>query len=63
MPALSSYVGRLERDVEQASHQPYRDDQPAYDEGMQTLWRELAEIVQAIRANDMTRKHYPDLLG
>jgi soluble cytochrome b562 len=53
MRALSSYVTRLERDVEQASHQPYRDDQPTYDEGMQTLRRELAEVDQAIRANDM----------
>ena len=75
MPALSSYVGRLERDVEQASHQPYQDDQPTYDEGMQTLRRELVEVDQAIRANDMatarnalrkidaTRKHYHGLLG
>ncbi|MBB3261742.1 soluble cytochrome b562 [Paraburkholderia bannensis] len=75
MPALSSYVGRLESDVEQASHQPYRDDQPTYDEGMQTLRRELAEVDQAIRSNDLTtarnalrkidatRKHYHDLLG
>lgn len=75
MPALSSYVARLERDVEQVSHQPYRDDQPTYDEGMQALRRELVEVDQAIRANDMTtaknalrridgtRKHYHDLLG
>jgi soluble cytochrome b562 len=75
MPAFSSYVARLERDVEQVSHQPYRDDQPTYDEGMQALRRELVEVDQAIRANDMTtaknalrridgtRKHYHDLLG
>ncbi|WP_027820839.1 cytochrome b562 [Paraburkholderia bannensis] len=75
MPALSSYVARLERDVEQVSHQPYRDDQPTYDEGMQALRRELVDVDQAIRANDMTtaknalrridgtRKHYHDLLG
>ena len=75
MPALSSYVARLERDVEQVSHQAYRDDQPTYDEGMQALRGELAEVDQAIRANDMTtaknalrridgtRKHYHALLG
>ncbi|TAM45201.1 MAG: cytochrome B562 [Burkholderiaceae bacterium] len=75
MQALSNYVVRLERDVKQASYQPYRDDQPTYSEGMQTLQRELAQVDQAIRANDMatakrtlrringTRKHYHDLLG
>ena len=75
MPALSSYVARLERDVEQVSHQSYRDDQPTYDEGMQALRGQLAEVDQAIRANDMTtaknalrridgtRKHYHALLG
>lgn len=75
MPEFSSYVVRLERDVEQASQQSYRDDQPTYDEGMQKLRQELVEVDRAVRANDMTaakttlrqingtRKHYHDLLG
>ena len=75
MPQLSDYVARLERNVNLASHQSYRDDQPTYDEGMQTLRQELAEVDQAIQANDMTtaksdlrkidatRKHYHALLN
>jgi soluble cytochrome b562 len=75
MPELSGYVTRLERDTQQASRQPYRSDQPTYDEGMQALRQELAEVNQAIHANDMnaakqalrrindTKKHYHDLLG
>ena len=75
MPQLSEYVARLERDVQQASRQSYRDDQSTYDEGMQALRQQLAEVDQAIRVNDMngakkalrginsTRKHYHDLLG
>lgn len=75
MPQLSGYVARLEHDVDLASRQSYRDDQPTYDEGMQTLRRELNEVDQAIQANDMTaakgglrkidasRKHYHDLLN
>lgn len=75
MPQLSEYVARLERDVQQASRQSYRDDQSTYDAGMQALRQQLAEVDQAIRVNDMngakkalrginnTRKHYHDLLG
>ena len=75
MPALSGYVARLESDTQQASRQPYRSDQPTYDEGMQALRQELAEVDQAIHANDMnaakqalrrindTKKHYHDLLN
>jgi soluble cytochrome b562 len=75
MPELSGYVARLESDAQQASRQPYRSDQPTYDEGMQALRQELAEVDQAIHVNDMnaakqalrrindTKKHYHDLLG
>jgi len=75
MPELSGYVTRLESDAQQASRQPYRSDQPTYDEGMKALRQELAEVDQAIHANDMnaakqalrrindTKKHYHDLLG
>lgn len=75
MPELSRYVAQLEKDAEQASRQPYRDDQATYDEGMQKLKQQLAATDDAIRANDMnaakqalrsingTRKHYHDLLN
>lgn len=75
MPELSRYVAQLEKDAEQASRQPYRDDQATYDEGMQKLKQQLAATDEAIRANDMaaakqalrninaTRKHYHDLLN
>ncbi|CAB3788886.1 hypothetical protein LMG28688_02778 [Paraburkholderia caffeinitolerans] len=75
MPELSGYVARLERDEQQASRQTWRDDQRTYDEGMQALRQQLAEVDQAIRVNDMngakkalqeinnTRKHYHNLLS
>lgn len=75
IPELSGYVAQLEKDAEQASRQPYRDDQATYDEGMQKLKQQLAAVDTAIRANDMTeakqdlrkidatRKHYHDLLN
>ena len=75
MPELSRYVAQLEKDAEQASRQPYRDDQATYDEGMQKLKQQLAAVDAAIRANDLseakqdlhkidaTRKHYHDLLN
>jgi soluble cytochrome b562 len=68
-------VTRLESDVQQASRQPYRDDQATYDEGMRTLRDELSEVDRAIQANDLpsakaalrringTKKHFHDLLG
>src|ERR1700686_2840490 len=34
MPELSGYVARLESDTQQASRQPYRSDQPTYDEAL-----------------------------
>lgn len=75
MPELDGFVARLEHDVQQASKQPYRDDQRTYDEGMQALRQQLADVDHAIGENDMngakkalrginaTRKHYHDLLG
>lgn len=75
IPELSRYVAQLEKDADQASRQPYRDDQATYDEGMQKLKLQLAATDEAIRANDMaaakqalrtinaTRKHYHDLLN
>lgn len=75
IPELRGYVTRLESDAQRASHQPYRSDPSTYDEGMQALQQELAEVDRAIQADDMdaakralrringTRKHYHDLLG
>jgi soluble cytochrome b562 len=75
IPEMSGYVTRLESDVQQASRQPYRDDQATYDEGMRTLRDELGEVDRAIQANDLpsakaalrringTKKHFHDLLG
>ncbi len=75
IPEMNGYVTRLESDVQQASRQPYRDDQATYDEGMRTLRDELTEVDRAIQANDLaaakaalrringTKKHFHDLLG
>ena len=75
IPEMNGYVTRLESDVQQASGQPYRDDQATYDEGMRTLRDELTEVDRAIQANDLaaakaalrringTKKHFHDLLG
>lgn len=75
MPELSGYVATLESDAQRASRQPYRGDQPTYDEGMQALRQELTEVDRAVQANDMnaakqalrritdTKKHYHDLLS
>lgn len=75
MPELSGYVARLESDAQRASRQPYRSDQATYDEGMQALRQQLAEVDRAIQANDLntakralrrindTKKHYHDLLS
>ena len=75
IPEMNGYVTRLESDVQQASRQPYRDDQATYDEGMRTLRDELTEVDHAIQANDLpaaqsalrringTKKHFHDLLG
>lgn len=75
IPEMTGYVARLESDVQQASRQQYRDDQPTYDEGMRTLRGELTEVDRAVQANDLTaakqalrringtKKHYHDLLG
>jgi soluble cytochrome b562 len=75
IPEMSGYVTRLESDVQQASRQPYRDDQATYDEGMRTLRDELTEVDRAVQANDLpaakaalrringTKKHFHDLLG
>jgi soluble cytochrome b562 len=75
IPEMNGYVTRLESDVQQASRQPYRDDQATYDEGMRTLRDELSEVDRAIQANDLpsakaalrringTKKHFHDLLG
>jgi len=75
IPEMSGYMTRLESDVQQASRQPYRDDQATYDEGMRTLRDELTDVDRAIQANDLpaaktalrringTKKHFHDLLG
>lgn len=75
IPEMKAYMARLESDVQQASRQKYRDDQPTYDEGMRTLQGQLADVDHAIQANDLsaakqalrringTKKHYHDLLG
>ena len=75
IPEMNGYVTRFESDVQQASRQPYRDDQATYDEGMRTLRDELTEVDRAIQANDLaaakaalrringTKKHFHDLLG
>ncbi len=75
IPELSGYVTRLERDVQQASRQNYRSDQATYNEGMQTLGRELTAVDQEIHANNLTAakqalrkindsgKHYHHLLN
>ncbi|AWV00482.1 soluble cytochrome b562 [Burkholderia cepacia] len=75
IPEMSGYVTRLESDVQQASRQHYRNDQPTYDEGMRTLRDELTVVDRAIEANDLpdakqalrringSKKHYHDLLG
>jgi len=75
IPEMKGYMTRLERDAQRASQQPYRDDQPTYDEGMRALGDELTEVDRAIQANDLTaarqalrrisatKKRYHHLLG
>ncbi|KAK43724.1 cytochrome B562 [Caballeronia jiangsuensis] len=54
MPELRGYVTRLESDAQQASREPYHGDQRTYDEGMQALREELAQVEEAIQANNMS---------
>jgi soluble cytochrome b562 len=75
MPELRGYVTRFESDARQASRQSYSDDQRTYDEGMQALREELAQVEKAIQANNMsdakrallqindTKKRYHKLLS
>ncbi|ARF87118.1 cytochrome b562 [Burkholderia cenocepacia] len=75
IPEMKSYAIRLESDVQRASRQRYRNNQPTYDEGMRVLHDELTAVDRAIEANDLpgakqalrringSKKHYHDLLG